>query len=169
MPIVSLADRSQFLKQNEPILFRLCVSNELPPILTYRFNTQLKFCYGATDESTKIPADWDSSSVIVVPLWESGSGLFAIRQIGQDSEFIQINYEDPNEVEVISTSTNGLFAYVFYFLVESLDDEDEEELAEVKQLAADLEFDSLNLIFNSVKRISSESDYDSLWELTRSL
>ncbi|MEW4565585.1 hypothetical protein AB1K70_23895, partial [Bremerella sp. JC770] len=95
--------------------------------------------------------------------------LFAIRHVGQESEFIQINYEDPNDVEVISTSSNGLFAYVFYFLVESLDDEDDEELADIKRLATDLEFDKLDLILESVNRTSSEPDYESLRELTRSL
>jgi hypothetical protein len=145
------------------------VLNELPTILTYRYNTQLQFCYGATDKATQIPADWDSSAVKVIPLWEGGSSLFAIRLVAHESEFIQINYEDPNDIEVISTSSNGLFAYLFYFLVESLDDEDEEELADIKRLATDLEFDKLDLIFGSVKRISSEPDYESLWELTRSL
>jgi hypothetical protein len=169
MPIVSKAERSQYLEKNEPILSKLCVANELPTILSYRCNTQLPFCYGATEESSSIPAEWDSPNLRVIPLWEGGSSVTAIAVKDEETKYIQINYENPNDVEFIATSSRGLFLYLFYFLVESLDEDDEEEQKEIQQLASYVEFDKLDLVFRSVGQMAVESDYSTLLELTRSL
>ena len=169
MSIVSRAERSRDLEQHYPILFKLCVANALPEILTYRMNADLPFCYGATAETTLIPSDWDSEDVRVVPLWESGSSLTALRRISGETDFVQINYEDPNDVEVLAKSVEGLFTYLFFFLVESVGEGDGEEFSEIEQLASYLGFEKLGMVVDLVKRVSSESDYESLFEVTRGI
>lgn len=169
MPIVSKAERSHYLEDTEPILFKLCVANELPTILSYRCNTKLPFCYGASVESASIPAEWDSPNLKVIPLWETGASVTATAVEDGETKYIQFNFEDPNDVEFIAKSPKGLLLYVFYFLVESLDREDEGELQEIQQLAPYVEFDKLDLVFGLVDQIATEPNYASLLKCTRSL
>ena len=169
MSIVSKSERSRYLQQHYPVLFKLCVAGELPKILTYRCNTELPFCYGATERSSPIPAGWDSDSVKVIPLWENGSGLTAVRVTLGKAEFVQISYENPSDVEVLAKSIDGLLTYLLYFLVESAAGQEDDEFVEIQELASYLEFDKLALVVNLVKRQASDPDYESLFEVTRSM
>lgn len=169
MPIVSKAERADFLQQNEPVLYKLCVADALPTILSFRFCTQLNFCYGASGAGSSIPADWDANDLKVIPLWEGGYSLTAMAVSDSETRFIQINFEVPSDVEVIAKRSNGLLFHLFYFLVESLDKEDRAKRQEIEDLAAYLDFDQLELVFKTVDSLSSASDYDPLLELTRSL
>jgi hypothetical protein len=169
MPIVSKRERRQYLEDNFPVLFKLCFANSPPEILSYRLNTELPFSYRNSDESSAVPADWDSEVVSVIPLWEGGSSLTAIRVTALRREFIQIDFEDPGDAEVIAVSTEGLFTYLFFFLIESLGEKDDDELREIEDLAAYLEFQGLPATFSLVERLSADEDYERLFAATRSL
>lgn len=168
MPIVSKSKRAEYLEQRHPVLHKLCVPANVPTILEFRLNTKLPFCYGRSNDGSPVPADWDEEGVSVIPLWESASGLIAIRGNRGAEEFVQINYEDANDVEIIAKSVDGLFAYLFYFLIESNGGPGTEGFADIQNLAAHLEFDKLSLVVESIPRFAAEQDFDSFWQFTRS-
>lgn len=170
MPIVSNRYRSHFLNTHYPTLSNLCIKNSLPAILTHRINTHLPFCYGRQDGISSIPASWDSPHLEVIPLWEDSLGITAICVDGNDSSFIDIPFEDPDDITVTAKTTDGLFFVLFYFLVESLGGPDEKRFREIQDLANTLEFEKLDLVVHSVERFSSEPNFDKLfWELSRSI
>jgi len=168
MPIVSKTQRSDYLKQHHPILYKLCVAAGLPSLLEFRINTDLPFCYGRSDRGSPIPAEWDDESVSVIPLWETPSGVIAIRTLREREEFVYITYEDAGDVKIIAKSTDGLFAYLFYFLVESCDGSESDEFSAIARLASYLEFDKLDAVIEAMVKFAEDPDYESLWQFTRS-
>jgi hypothetical protein len=164
MLMVSKLARSEYLQTTHPILFKLCVAYPVPSILEFRCNTALPW----SDEGSLIPAAWDTDEVKVIPLWEGGSTLTAIR-VSSDEEFIQINYEDPNDLLVIAKSVDGLFTYLFYFLVESAGGKEAEGFNEIEELASYLRFDKLDIVMELIRRLYGKPDYESLSAFTRSV
>lgn len=168
MPIVSYADRTQYLLSHYPILLPLCAPERLPSIVSHRMNAELPFCYGKSKSGSPIPVGWDSPDTRVVPLWENANGIVAIRLRHDSLDFVQINFEDPSDVDVIARSINGLLFYVFYFLIESAGD-NAAELSEIKQLANCLKFEMLDAVAESVSRLGQQNDSESILSLFRSI
>jgi hypothetical protein len=167
MPIVSSSDRAAILRKEEPTLFRLCVTNPLPNILSYRFSTEMRFAYGGSKSGSPIPASWDHAGIHVIPLWESGISMVALRIDSSSRKFVEIDFEDVSDVAVISSTSAGLLGHLFYFLVESADDQDER--SEIDSLADYLEFDGLERVKTAAQRARGQAAYTSLAELVASL
>ncbi len=168
MPMVSKLERSEYLQATHPVLFKLCVAHPVPSILEFRCNTNLPFCYGRSDAGFPIPAAWDTEQVKVIPLWETATSLNAVR-LGSEEEFIEINYEDVNDVLIIAKSVDGLFSYLFYFLIESVGGKEAKRFADIEALASYLSFNKLDVVMELIPRLHGKPDYESLWQFTRSL
>jgi len=148
------------------VLHALCTSQALPEWLSYRIDPSLPFCYHSGAAGASIPADWDSGELHVIPLWESGGTLTAIRIAGNSPEFIQFGFEDPNSVEVLAYSAQGVLAYLLYFLLESADDD---EVHGIQQLSEEVGYRHFRELAALHCEYSARPGYDWLLEFSRSL
>lgn len=138
MSIVSKLDRKKYISQYCRELYVICFEESKADWLDFRCNRELLYVYSSTTNEFNLPVAWDDNGLKIVPLWECGTNLFAMRcKNGCNKDFIKIDYEDADEVIVISESYQGLIAYLIYYIVEDMGGAEEIENTDtLKELAA---------------------------------
>ncbi|WP_145453702.1 hypothetical protein [Gimesia panareensis] len=140
--------------------------------LAYRCNVSALQCYTSSETGGPLPASWDADSAPeIVPLWECDLSLLALR----DEEFVEIDYEALEDLTVIARSEQGMFAYLFFYLIEDLGGsqcfkQGNQEYDSLLRLNSQLRFEHLEDILNFQRQYGSEINCrDLLLNYTRSI
>lgn len=163
MPIVSQARRLQYLKENHPVLHKACTDTVRPEVLRFRWPL------GESISDSAIPVTWDTEKVEVIPLWAREVFLTAIRLKGGTKEFIRIDFEDPENANVIARTSRGLFTHELFFMIESVGGAEISRMTEVEEVAAYLGFADLALVHEALRRFCAHRDYEAFYEFIRSI
>lgn len=112
MPIVSKQQRLERIAHFGVGLRRLCLGEIDDERVLYRCRVNTMACYSGSDEGSSFPASWDTHDII--PLWECDTSLCAER----DNSFVQLEYDDPEELTLIAAGEQGMLSYVMFYLLE---------------------------------------------------
>lgn len=172
MPIISLHLRSKRLEVLKIGLRELSLGEVVDQQLAYRCHTSDLYCYASSETGGPLPATWDGESAPeIVPLWECELSLLALR----DKEFVEIDYDDLEDLTVIARSEQGILAYLFFYLVEDLGgaqhlNQGNHESESLLRLNSQLQFKHLEDIIDFQRRSGSEINcHDLLLNYTRSI
>lgn len=173
MPLVSEEMRNIELEKLPSGIRKLCTGSIKHERLDYRCRTSNMYCYSISNTGESFQTSWDSvEKPQILPLWECDLSLVAKR----GDEFVEIDYEDPEELLIISFSIQGVLAYLFYYLVEDFGGGDtllkssNQELKELENISDEVGFNHLMDVLKLQIEIGSHYDCsDKLLMFTKSL
>ena len=176
MAIVSKNDRNSFLSKNYRELYELSIGNASREWLEFRCVNELPITYGQSEPGGLLPTSWDNDDVFIYPLWECGICLTALKKDGEKIDFIEVDFEDPEELLVISRSYQGLIAYLMYYIIEdaggeaTIKSDRPEFLEELREFSEKMNFSFLNEVIKLQNDICKELNaIDLLLNYTNSL
>ena len=96
----------------------------------------------------------------ITVLWECTYGIVGIRSKGQGLEYVEFDIETPDEIEIIATSEQGLFFWLFSYLIEDQDWDDEiESLKLLRNGANTVGFSLLEEVLTFQEQYGANIDY----------
>jgi hypothetical protein len=120
-----------------------------------------EFRCGRLDRSLALPAGvWPPDAL---PLWECCGSIVGCRRAGGGLEFIGLDVEVPGNVHRLARSEEGLLFWLFSYLIEDQDWDDEPSARRaIAHAAAALGFRRLDEVDQFQQQLGGRTDYDEL-------
>tara|TARA_R110002124_G_scaffold57984_6_gene162069 strand:- start:65 stop:589 length:525 start_codon:yes stop_codon:yes gene_type:complete len=172
MPLVSLQKRSKLLEELKTGLRSLSLGELTNEYLEYRCRISPLLCYESSEEGGFLPASWDKSEAPeIVPLWECDLTMIAMR----GEEYLEIDWENIEDITLIARSEQGLLSYVFFYLIEDLGGANQlmnqkQDYESLLQLSREMGFEHLKAVIEFQRNHGADFNcVDLLLEFTLSI